>query len=39
VKGTADGKQFDRIVQFTDTLIKRNARWQLAAGHVSQIEK
>src|SRR4249919_759363 len=28
VKGTADGKQFDRIVQFTDTLIKRNARWQ-----------
>ena len=39
VKGTADGKQFDRIVQFTDTLIKRDGRWQLAAGHVSRIEK
>src|SRR5678815_4049459 len=39
VKGTADGKPFDRVVQFTDTLIKRDGRWQLAAGHVSQIEK
>ena len=39
VKGTADGKAFDRIVQFTDTLIKRDGRWQLAAGHVSRIEK
>ena len=39
VKGTADGKPFDRIVQFTDTLIKRNGGWQLAAGHVSRIEK
>src|SRR5215470_3376313 len=27
VKGTADGKPFDRIVQFTDTLIHRNGRW------------
>jgi len=39
VKGTADDKPFDRIVQFTDTLIKRDGRWQLAAGHVSKIEK
>ena len=39
VKGTADGKLFDRVMQFTDTLIKRNGRWQLAAGHVSRIEK
>ena len=39
VKGTADGKPFDRIVQFTDTLIKRDGRWQLTAGHVSRIEK
>src|SRR6516225_6138450 len=39
VKGTADGKPFDRIVQFTDTLIKHDGRWQLAAGHVSRIEK
>ena len=39
VKGTSDGKPFDRVVQFTDTLIKRDGRWQLAAGHVSRIEK
>jgi ketosteroid isomerase-like protein len=39
VKGTADGKPFDRVVQFTDTLIKRDGRWQLAAGHVSGLEK
>jgi len=39
VKGTADGEPFDRIVQFTDTLIKRDGRWQLAAGHVSRIDK
>jgi len=39
VKGTADSKSFDRIVQFTDTLIRRDGRWQLAAGHVSRIEK
>jgi uncharacterized protein DUF4440 len=39
VKGTADGKPFDRIVQFTDTLINRDGRWQLAAGHVSRLEK
>ena len=39
VKGRADGKPFDRIVQFTDTLVKRDGHWQLAAGHVSRIEK
>jgi hypothetical protein len=39
VKGTAEGKPFDRVVQFTDTLIKRNGQWQLVAGHVSRIEK
>jgi len=39
VKGTVDGKPFDRVVQFTDTLIKRDGRWQLAAGHVSRLEK
>lgn len=39
VKGAADGKLFDRVVQFTDTLIKRNGRWQLVAGHVSRLEK
>ena len=39
VKGIADGKPFDRVVQFTDTMIKRNGHWQLAAGHISRIEK
>jgi ketosteroid isomerase-like protein len=39
VKGTAEGKQFDRVVRFTDTLIKRDGRWQLVAGHVSRAEK
>ena len=39
VKGTLEGKPFDRVVQFTDTLIKRDGQWQLAAGHVSRLEK
>ena len=39
VKGTAEGNPFDRVVQFTDTLVKRDGRWQLAAGHVSRLEK
>ena len=39
VKGTAEGKPFDRVMQFTDTVIKRDGRWQLAAGHVSRLEK
>ena len=39
VKGTSAGKLFDRVMQFTDTLIKRDGRWQLAAGHVSRLEK
>ena len=32
VKGTSEGKPFDRVVQFTDTLVKRDGRWQVAAG-------
>ena len=39
VKGTSEGKPFDRVVQFTDTLVKRDGRWQLAAGHVSRLGK
>ena len=39
VKGSAEGKPFDRVLQFTDTLIKRDGRWQLAAGRVSRLEK
>jgi len=39
VKGMSEGKPFDRVLQFTDTLVKRDNRWQLAAGHVSRLEK
>lgn len=39
VKGKSDGKPFDRIVQFTDTVIKRDGRWQVAASHVSPVAK
>lgn len=39
VKGKADGKPFDRVVQFTDTVIKRDGRWQVAASHVSPLQK
>jgi ketosteroid isomerase-like protein len=36
VKGVAkDGSKVDLEVLFTDTLVKRNGRWQLVAGHVS----
>jgi|SRR5215469_2405296 len=39
VKGKSDGKPFDRVVQFTDTCIKQDGRWQVAASHVSPVEK
>ena len=39
VKGKSDGKPFDRVVQFTDTVIKRDGRWQVAASHVSPVAK
>src|SRR5262249_37696838 len=39
VERNAEGKAFARVVQFTDTLIKRDGRWQLAAGDVSRLEK
>jgi ketosteroid isomerase-like protein len=36
VKGVAkDGSKIDLAVLFTDTLVKRDGRWQLVAGHVS----
>lgn len=38
VKGISDGKPFDRVVEFTDTLVKRDGRWQVAASHVSKVE-
>ena len=37
LKGVYDGKTVDKIVQFTDTLVKQNGQWRLAAGHVSAV--
>jgi uncharacterized protein (TIGR02246 family) len=39
VKGTAQGKPIDIIVQFTDTFVKQDGRWRLAAGHVSRLKE
>jgi hypothetical protein len=36
LKGTAGGKPFEVDVQFTDTLVKRDGQWRLAASHVSR---
>jgi hypothetical protein len=39
VKGMSEGKPFERVFQFTDTVVKRDGRWQVAASHVSRLEK
>ena len=39
VKGTSEDEPFDRIFQFTDTVVKRDGWWQVAASHVSRLEK
>jgi hypothetical protein len=39
VKGTSEDEPFDRIFQFTDTVVKRDGRWQVVASHVSRLEK
>ncbi len=39
IKGNAEGKPIDIIVQFTDTFVKQNDRWRLAAGHVSRLKE
>jgi len=39
VKGNAQGKPIDIIVQFTDTFVQQNGRWRLAAGHVSRLKE
>ena len=40
VQGTSkDGSKVDVIVQFTDTDVRINGRWQLVAGHVSRLKK
>jgi ketosteroid isomerase-like protein len=38
-KGTAEGKPIDIIVQFTDTFVKQDGHWRLAAGHVSRLKE
>jgi hypothetical protein len=39
VQGTSAGKPFRAELQFTDTLIKRNGEWRLAASHASPLIK
>ena len=39
IKGNAQGKPIDIIVQFTDTFVKQSGRWRLAAGHVSRLKE
>jgi ketosteroid isomerase-like protein len=39
IKGNARGKPIDIVVQFTDTFVKQNGRWRLAAGHVSRLKE
>jgi hypothetical protein len=38
VKGKSDGKPFEHIVQFTDTVVRRDGKWQVAASHVSPVK-
>jgi len=37
LKGVYNGKTIDKVLQFTDTLVKQNGQWRLAAGHVSAV--
>jgi ketosteroid isomerase-like protein len=39
VKGTYDNQPVDIEVQFTDTMVRQNGVWKLAAGHVSRIRQ
>ena len=39
LRGTYDGEPFELDVQFTDTFVKRDGRWKLAASHASRIER
>ena len=38
IKGSMEGKSIDIVAQFTDTFVKKNGQWQLAAGHVSRLK-
>ena len=37
VKGTADGQPFVGDFQYTDTWIRRNGEWKIAASHASRL--
>jgi Domain of unknown function (DUF4440) len=39
IRGNAQGKPIDIVVQFTDTFVKESGRWCLAAGHVSRLKE
>ena len=39
IKGNAQGKPIDIIVQFTDRFVKQSGRWRLATGHVSRLKE
>ena len=39
LKGVYNGEPIDKVVQFTDTLVKQNGQWRLVAGHVSPVAK
>ena len=37
VKGTSGGKSFEGRLRFTDTLVKRDGRWQLVVSQASKL--
>jgi ketosteroid isomerase-like protein len=39
LKGTYDKQPIDIEVEFTDTMVRQNGTWKLAAGHVSRIRQ
>jgi len=39
VKGTAEGKPFEADFQYTDTWIRRDGRWKIAASHASRLTR
>jgi ketosteroid isomerase-like protein len=39
VKGTADGKPFEGDFQYTDTWIRRDGHWKIAASHASRLAR
>jgi ketosteroid isomerase-like protein len=39
VKGTADGKAFEADFQYTDTWIRRDGHWKIAASHASRLAR